>query len=111
MFTLLFSFAIYFVVRRKKEYSIIAIIYAIYQTITSRKLSDKWQKVLFTWGIFNLLFFCAYIVFWYPIQGCNANKMAEHYDKNSQKIEELKKLKDDITQDQEETKKQYKKRI
>ena len=66
-----------------------AIIYAIYQTITSRKLSDKWQKVLFTWGIFNLLFFCAYIVFWYPIQGCNANKMAEHYDKNSQKIEEL----------------------
>lgn len=66
-----------------------AIIYAIYLTITSRKLSNKWQKVLFAWGIFNIIFFCAYIIFWYPIQGCTPNKMAKHYDKNSQKIGEL----------------------
>ena len=65
--------------------SIPAIIAAIYLTIASRKFSDRWQKALFIWGIFNLLFFCAYLIFRHPAQGCNANMMAKYYENNSEK--------------------------
>lgn len=79
--------------------SIPTIIAAIYLTIASRKFSDRWQKALFIWGIFNLLFFCAYLIFRHPAQGCNANMMAKYYENNSEKIEELLKYIDEAQDD------------
>lgn len=79
--------------------SIPTIIASIYFTIASRKFSDRWQKALFIWGIFNLLFFCAYLIFRHPAQGCNANMMAKYYENNSEKIEELLKYIDEAQDD------------
>ncbi len=69
--------------------SIPAIIAAIYFTIKSYRLSNRWQKVLFVWVIFNLLFFLAYLLFRLPTQRCSVPLMAEHYEKNANDMEEL----------------------
>lgn len=66
-----------------------AIIAAIYFTIKSWRLSNRWQKGLFGWGIFNLLFLLAYLVFRLPAQRCSVPLMAEHYEKNAKNMEEL----------------------
>ena len=69
--------------------SIPAIIAAVYFTIKSYRLSNRWQKGLFVWGIFNLLFFLAYLLFRLPTQRCSVPLMAEHYEKNAKEMEEL----------------------
>ena len=66
-----------------------AIIAAVYFTIKSYRLSNRWQKGLFVWGIFNLLFFFTYLSFRLPTQRCSATLMAEHYEKNAKEMEEV----------------------
>ena len=66
-----------------------AIIVSIYFTIASCRLRDRWQKGLFAWGMFNVLFFGLVFVFVPFYQRCDAFLMAEHYEKNKKEMEEL----------------------
>ena len=66
-----------------------AIIVSIYFTIASCRLRDRWQKGLFAWGMFNVLFFGASLIHESRIQQCDAFFMAEHYEKNKKEMEEL----------------------
>ena len=56
-----------------------SIIASVFITLFSCSLADRWQKCLFGWGLFNLLFFLAYLTFSSPSKDCNAFLMAEHY--------------------------------
>ena len=66
-----------------------AIIVSIYFTIASCRLRDRWQKGLFAWGMFNVLFFGASLIHESRIQQCDAFFMAKHYEKNKKEMEEL----------------------
>ena len=66
-----------------------AIIVSIYFTIASCRLRDRWQKWLFAWGMFNVLFFGASLIHESRIQQCDAFFMAKHYEKNKKEMEEL----------------------
>ena len=66
-----------------------AIIVSIYFTIASCRLRDRWQKGLFAWGVFNVLFFGASLIHESRIQQCDAFFMAKHYEKNKKEMEEL----------------------
>ena len=65
------------------------IIMSIYFTIASCRLRDRWQKGLFAWGMFNVLFFGASLIHESRIQQCDAFFMAKHYEKNKKEMEEL----------------------
>ena len=66
-----------------------AIIVSIYFTIASCRLRDRWQKGLFAWGVFNVLFFGASLIHESRIQQCDAFFMAKHYEKNKKEMDEL----------------------
>ena len=66
-----------------------AIIVSIYFTIASCRLRDRWQKGLFAWGMFNVLFFGASLIHESRIQHCDAFFMDKHYEKNKKEMEEL----------------------
>ena len=66
-----------------------AIIVSIYFTIASCRLRDRWQKGLFAWGMFNVMFFGASLIHESRIQQCDAFFMAKHYEKNKKEMEEL----------------------
>ena len=63
-----------------------AIIVSIYFTISSCRLRDWWQKGLFAWGMFNVLFFGASLIHESRIQRCDAFFMAKHYEKNKKEM-------------------------
>lgn len=63
-----------------------SIIAVICLTITSRRMENKSQKIMFGWGVSIALFFIAYWVFQHPKQQCNATIMAEHYEKHSAEL-------------------------
>lgn len=65
------------------------IIASIIFMFKSRKLATTGQKVLFFWGIFNILFFIAYFIFGRPNHICNPDIMAEHYEKYANDMDEL----------------------
>ena len=71
-----------------------AIIVSIYFTIASCRLRDRWQKGLFAWGVFNVLFFGASLIHESRIQQCDAFFMAKHYEKNKKEMDELAKYAD-----------------
>lgn len=66
-----------------------SIIASVFITLFSCRLANRWQKYLFGWGIFNLLFFLAYLTFSSPSKDCNAFLMAEHYKENVREMEEF----------------------
>ena len=66
-----------------------AIIVSIYFTIASCRLRDRWQKGLFAWGVFNVLFFGASLIHESRIQQCDVFFMAKHYEKNKKEMDEL----------------------
>ena len=66
-----------------------AIIGAIVIMIRSRKMANKSQKFFLAWGILNVVFLIAYFVFRYPEQQCNADVMAEHYEKHANELDEF----------------------
>ena len=68
---------------------LICIITSIIFMFKSRKLATTGQKVLFFWGIFNILFFIAYFIFGRPNHICNPDIMAEHYEKYANDMDEL----------------------
>lgn len=79
--------------------SLASIIASIGLTILSIKLKDRWQKGLFAWGIFNLLFFIAYLFIGISLQECSAQLMAEHYENNAKDIHKLIKYVDNALDD------------
>lgn len=66
-----------------------AIIGAIVIMIRSRKMANKSQKFFFAWGILNVVFFVAFFVLQRPIQQCNADIMAEHYEKHAKEMKDF----------------------
>ena len=66
-----------------------SIIASVFITLMSCRLADRWQKRLFGWGMFNLLFFLAYLTLSRPAKDCNASLMAEHYEENAREMEEF----------------------
>ena len=68
---------------------LVCIIASIIFMIKSRKLATTGQRVLFFWGIFNVLFFIVYCVLELPKHRCNPDIMAEHYEKYAKEMEEL----------------------
>ncbi|MBO4451986.1 MAG: hypothetical protein J5770_06160 [Bacteroidaceae bacterium] len=66
-----------------------AIIAAIVIMIRSRKMANKSQKFFLAWGILNVVFLVAYFLFWHPKQQCNADIMAEHYEKHAKEMEDF----------------------
>jgi len=66
-----------------------ALIAAVYFMIKSRRLSNVSQKILFGLGIFNILFLITYCAVRVPMQRCDAETMAKHYEKHGEEMELL----------------------
>lgn len=65
------------------------IIMSIYFTIASCRLRDRWQKGLFAWGMFNVLFLSVALIYEPWIQHFDAFRMSQVYEINKEKMEEL----------------------
>lgn len=69
--------------------ALVCVIASIIFMIKSRKLATTGQRVVFFWGIFNILLIVAYCVFELPNYRCNPDIMAEHYEKYAKEMDEL----------------------
>lgn len=65
------------------------IAFIILLIISMIKRKNGWWKVIFYWGLFNILFLFVFFAFIRPQQTITAEKMAKHYEKNKTGIEEL----------------------
>lgn len=66
-----------------------AVIITIYSVITSIPMNNRHGRTLLYWGLFNVLLLFAYFMFRQSSQGCDAFIMAEHYEKNSWRINDF----------------------
>ena len=65
------------------------LIAAIVFFFMSLKMSTVGKKVIFFYGIFNVLLLTVYLIFGKPQQECNPDIMEKHYEKHAVELDEL----------------------